>query len=370
MRDFGYEYWDGTSGIQNPVDTMGSREESGEYYQHSQETTELIMGGVAQYAGRQPSALQQQRAQPGPFIPHGYELRSASPSDRYDILYSRDYTRISFGTLVTEDYRQVIPITLPLGSRDDTPDPLLTGLPTHDEARMNSERAGDYVCGLALKPLPEAIKKGVDLDLIMTKREQTFCNDFLGFMAVLNHNGAESLQVGGTFSGRIAQTLGQLLRPARWTKVSWNKRACEATGEKPLSSAYSSFLGRIATDVMINDPPKRIKAYPLQKLNADTWLYLCEDGKARVKVGSDMLLPPPPPGFANGPTASLSHEYGEMRGLTAVRVSTELVNKTNGETRPFQTHVFPGSVLSYPPKQRLVDIAGRALTQLSTQATA
>jgi hypothetical protein len=256
---------------------------------------------------------------------------------------------------------------MPLGDRDDTPDFALTGYPTSDEAQTACDRTADYLYDITGKPLSEAVKEGVDLDLIMTKREQTFCNDFLGFMAVLNHDGAENLQLGGTFPGRTARALGELLRPVRWTKVSWNNRACEATGEKPLSSAYCGFLGRIATDGTIDDPPERIKAYPLQKLNQDSWLYLCEDGKARVKLDPGVLLPPPTPGFANGPTASLSSEYGEMRGLTVVQVTKELVDKTNGETKPFQTHVFPGSVLSYPPKQRLVDIAGRALTRLSAR---
>lgn len=364
MRTLDYGDWDDQTQLRDPLDiaSQGGFDDSFQSGQNIDLGRTSPTGRIAGVDSRR------QRQGQTPSVPRGYDLRELPPNDRYAILYNRDYRRISFGSLITVDYGQLLTPDMPLGDRDDTPDFLLTGLPTTEETRINSERAGDYLCDLTFKPLPEAAKEGVDLDLIMTPREQTFCNDFLGFMAMLNHSGAEDLQLGSTFPGRTAQALGQLLRPARWTKVSWNNRACEATGEKPLSSAYCSFLGRIATDEIIADPPERMKAYPLQKLNADTWLYLCEDGKARAKVDPDVLLPPPTPGFANGPTASLSREYGEMRGLTAVQVTKELVDKTNGETKPYQTHVFPGSVLSYPPKQRLVDIAGQALTRLSARS--
>lgn len=304
-------------------------------------------------------------------IPYGYEERSVSFDDRYDILDNRDYTRISFGTLIIEDYGPHLNRTLPLGNRDDSADTYINHVLPEEDRQDAHDRGLEYSQRLALLPPTEAATLGLEPDLIMTERQREFCEEFLGFMAVLGHEGAEEFQLGnvqrGLIQGVASEWFARKLSPSYWKKLGWNDRCCEDAGERPMHATYRGFLGRVAAGETIDSDPEVLKAYPLQKLNGATWLYLCEDGLVRAKIDSGTLLPPPPPSFTTGPMARLECDYDPPRAEYAQRVTSELVNKTSGETRVFKFLTFPGRVLAYPPKQRLVDIAGRAITRFSAQ---
>lgn len=306
-----------------------------------------------------------------PQVPHGYDVRQVSSDDPYDVLDNRDYRKISFGTLISEDYGRLLRRDLPLGSRDDSKDPYIDGILTADDREDAHQRGIDYSSKLVTLSPTEAAALGLEPDLIMTKKQREFCEDFLGFMAVLGHEGAEEFELGnverGSIPGVASEWLSRKLAPSCWKVVSWNDRCCEESGQRPLSAAYRSFIGRVAAGETVDADPEMMKAYPLQKLNSDTLLYLCEDGLVRAKVDSKTLLPPPPPGFTTGPLARLDCDYDPPRADYARRITHELVNKTTGEARAYKFLTFPARVLAYPPKQRLVDIAGRAITRLSAQ---
>jgi hypothetical protein len=320
--------------------------------------------------GPSPSMLRRPAARQ-PSLPHGYDIRPVTFDDRYDTLDNRDYTRISFGTLISEDYGRLISPDLPLGNRDDSADPYVNKIPPEDDLQDAHDRGLKYSQQLTLLRPTEAATLGLEPDLVMTERQREFCEEFLGFMAVLGHEGAEELQLGNVPRGPIAgasEWLARKLSPSCWKMLGWNDRSCEEAGERPLSAAYQGFLGRVAAGETVDNDPELVKAYPLQKLNHATWLYLCEDGLIRAKVEASTLLPPPTPGFTTGPTARLHCDYDAPRADYAQRVTHEIVNKTSGEVRAFKFLTFPARVLAYPPKQRLVDIAGRAITRLSATA--
>jgi hypothetical protein len=364
-----YDRWPDSGMDMGHIDDSDTRIDPNDYGRDLQ-TMRLIDQDVMQRGTV--SAAPHARQQSAP-LPPGYEVQQVPISRRFAILDARDYTRISFGTLLTQDYGRLVKPSLPLGERDDSTDRQLRKLPSSDDCDSDCERGIQYASRLLRLPAPEAVKQGIEPDLIMTKRERRFCEEFLGFMAVLDHDGAEEFSLGTASrpgNPRLAaEWLLNKLRTVQWKTLNWNDRAREAVGDRPVSSGYRSFLGRVAAGETIDGEPEKIKAYPLQKLNPDTWLYLCEDGNVRARVDSKTLLPPPPPGFSNGPVASLSQEYDIEREVFARTVTHQLEHKDRGESRPFKWITHPARVLSYPPKQRLADIAGRALTRLSADAS-
>lgn len=322
--------------------------------------------------------VQQRRREPPKAyaIPDGYDLIQRTEPDPYAQKDARDYPSISFGTLLLQDYGTLVTPDLPIGERDDTP-VASSSWPGQEAPTEHYRRSMTYAKSLSKLTPPEAAKLGIDLDLLLTQREVIFCQEFLGLMAILGHQGSEHLRLGhvppATDSKAAVDWLTGKLTPARWQQAKWNDRDwSEATGQKPMPSDYQGLIGHVAAGRTQGGSLSTVQAYPLHKLNPDTWLYVCEDGKVRVKIDSQTLLPPSSASRSYAPTCNLSVDFDPPIGdPMPSHVTHELLRKADGVRIPHKLKSYSARVLAYPAKQRLVDIAGRALaTHLTSAATA
>jgi hypothetical protein len=298
-------------------------------------------------------------------IPPGYTLETVQGEDPYVKLYAREYWAISFGTLLSQDYGNVITGDIPLGAQDNSPEPLAS-LPGEDAWEEHYKRIVDYSQQLAHLPPAEAAELGADTDLLLTRRDSQFCTEFLGAMAVLGHKGAERLRLGtmqrSTNVEAAAAWLTSKLTPARWAHAKWSiLHWSESKGTKELPADYKRFIGHVAAGDTHKQDVSSIRAYQLQKLNPDTWLYLCEDGKVRVKIDSGTLLPPSAAGGPYAPTVKLAVDHEPPKDEPAYHATQELVRINDGVRLRYKFRSYGYRVLAYPAKQRLVDVAGKAL---------
>lgn len=298
-------------------------------------------------------------------IPSGYTLETTQDEDPYAKLYAREYWAISFGTLLSQDYGQMITGDIPLGARDDSPEPLAC-LPGEDAWEKHYKRVVDYSQLLAHLPPAEAAELGADTDLLLTRRDSQFCTEFLGAMAVLGHKGAERLRLGNVQRSAnveaAAAWLTSKLTPAHWARAKWSTlHWSEIKGTKELPADYRRFIGHVAAGDTRKPDVSSVHAYPLHKLNPDTWLYLCEDGKVRVKIDSHTLLPPSAAGGTYAPTAKLAVDFEPPSGEPAYHATQELVRINDGVRLRYKFKSYGYRVLAHTAKQRLVDVAGKAL---------
>jgi len=334
------------------------------------DSPETGFGDPITFAGTQVSAGEGRRDQVA--VPRGAILEANNNSDPYERREARDYRRISFGTLLLEEYGDFADKSLPLGNRDDSPAHPGVTSPADGRWDEHHQESKQYAKLLVSLDPSEAAKLGVDPDLLLTERETQFCRSFLGFMAVLGHEGSEELTLGNVAPAAdqedAVHSLTEKLSPAYWSPVA--SRHWADTGEsKPLTDSYKYLIRQMAAGKTHGPDLSTVQAYPLHQLNPATWLYLCDDGLIRVKLNATTLVPPAAADNIHAPTCNLAVDFSKPQKPFVQHVTHEYV-LPSGLRRTFRAKTYGSGVLAYPAKQRLVDIAGKALVNRSQNAQA
>ncbi len=283
--------------------------------------------------------------------------------------------RTAFGNHLRADYRDFVP-----------PRGLLLGDMIDEHPNFDEERGAGEVLqtwraynDTFNSPTKATVRAGMPLELLVRDCDEKFCREFLTCMASLGFEAAERLipataerleQQLGVNSSEIAKTLEALVTPEVWEQEPMFKyRPSKSTlprsdGPDALSGSYGKFLRKLADDSL---PPtynnRAIRGYPLERMNNTTWLYLCEDGLLRVKIGSNLVVAPPPSrsltrrGYNLAiPNATIPKEYLEE---ATVRIGKPK-RIALGEPLPTQPDELASS-----PRQRLIEISAHVLASRS-----
>lgn len=226
----------------------------------------------------------------------------------------------SFGATLMHDYPDLVPEELPIGEiREALADytPLdnsddhygLTSTDPDVRFKMWCEyrdtfRTIDKQTLYAGMP-PELLTNSI-IDL-------TCCREFLVCMRSLQYAQSEELhaatttdlhrQLGTTSAEETEQVLVQTLTAAKWGRKPLKPNDFYLRGitvptiegyEDSVKGSYRQFIRRLVKGELDDGVQDRaIRAYPLERMNPDTWLYLCEDGLLRAKVGDNIAIAPP-----------------------------------------------------------------------------
>lgn len=286
---------------------------------------------------------------------------------------SRNVTlRTSFGNHLKADYGKFIPHGLLLGD-------LVDGRPAFEDERSS----GDVIhiwhayADAFNQPTAATAGEGMPLELLVRDCDEKFCREFLACMESLGFDGAERLLPATTRrlkqqlnrdSYALFESLRDILTPDLWEREPMFKyQPTKATvpvsdGKDVLGGMYVRFLRQLARGALApGDTGGSMAAYPLERMNDDTWLYLCEDGLVRAKIGRNIAIAPPYSraltrrGYDLGiPNAVIAdQDIGDFRIFKPKRID-------QGDPLPPAPDKYASS-----PRQRLVELAAGVLASRS-----